>query len=68
MTQKELLYFEDAISHEDAILSYLEDSLEFVSDDVCNFLSSEIKVHQNIRKKLLKELEDKSNEWTNDFN
>ena len=60
MTQKELLYFEDAESHEDAMICYLNNYLDCLNDELKDFFNNEIKVHENIKKRLLNELEDNS--------
>ena len=58
MTQKELLYVEDAIGHEKNIISICESMIPILDDDtLINFLESEIKKHQNMEKKLTKLLE-----------
>ena len=57
MTQKELLYFEDAIAHEQNLLVYLN-----MADDVYNFIDSEIKCHENIMKRLTNKLGEISND------
>lgn len=54
MTQKELLYVEDAISHEANIISYLEESVSKVSDyNVQEFFEKELNYHNQIKKDLL---------------
>ena len=63
MTQKELLYFEDAIKHEKNII----DVLCFMSEnadeeELVSFSEKEIKKHENILEKLNNLLEEKSNE------
>ena len=63
MTQKELLYLEDAIGHEQNIISILNESLANLEDEVLvSFMEKETKKHANTLQKLLKILEDKSNE------
>ena len=63
MTQKELLYVEDAIGHEKNIISYLEDVINNLEDDeLVSFIEKEVKKHQNMIDKLINALEDKSNE------
>lgn len=63
MTQKELLYVEDAIKHEKNII----DILCFMSENcknesTCTFGEKEIKKHEIILEKLNNLLEDKANE------
>lgn len=63
MTQKELLYFEDAIKHEQNLLVYLNSILDnSMADDVYKFIDSEIKCHENIKKRLTERLGEESNE------
>ena len=61
MTQKELLYIEDAISHEQNVISYLENVSNNLRDEkLISFLEEEIKKHENTKKKLIKKLEENS--------
>ena len=63
MTQKELLYVEDAVGHEQNIIKILDESLANIEDEtLASFLEKETKKHANTLKKLLSILEDKSNE------
>ena len=63
MTQKELLYMEDAVNHEKSIISILEKSIELIDDDeLINFLEDEINVHEELKERLLNHMEDKSYE------
>ena len=63
MTQKELLYVEDAIGHEQNVICILEDTLNKLEDDgLASFISKQINKHESIKEKLYKLLEDKSNE------
>lgn len=63
MTQKELLYVEDAINHENNVITYLEDAINnFQDEDLVSFVEKEVKKHQNMIDKLINALEDKSNE------
>ena len=68
MTQKELLYVEDAIGHESNMIGIVEETINLLEDeDLADFLSEELKKHQDLKKKLMKLLEDKSNEWSITF-
>jgi len=59
MTQKELLYVEDAIGHEQNIICILEDMLNNLEDDsLCSFINKQINKHDSIKEKLMKLLED----------
>lgn len=63
MTQKELLYVEDAIGHEDNIISIVEESINMLEDeDLAEFLTKELKGHRSRREKLMKCLEEKADE------
>lgn len=63
MTQKELLYLEDAIGHEQNIITICEETLNMLEDDnLISFLTKEIKKHENMKEELLNMLEVKSNE------
>ena len=60
MTQKELLYIEDAIGHEENIISVCNETLNYLEDEaLVSFLSKEVKKHMTMKEKLLKVLEDK---------
>lgn len=64
MTQKELLYYDDAISHEQYISSYIEYAISNLEDsDLVEFMNKELKNHEMIQSKLLGVLEDNINEW-----
>lgn len=63
MTQKELLYLEDACKHEEILLDVLDDALNTLNDE--SFLDSiqtEISIHQRLLDNLNQLLEDKANE------
>ena len=63
MTQKELLYIEDAIGHENSIIGILEESINSLSDDnLISFMKSELRKHNNTKEKLINTLEEKNNE------
>ena len=63
MTQKELLYLEDAISHEDIIISVIEDIIENLeNEELVSFMSEEENKHKNTKQKLLTLMEEKANE------
>lgn len=63
MTQKELLYVEDAIGHEQNIISICEDMLNNLEDEnLVSFMKSEVKKHTQTKESLIKVLEEKSNE------
>ena len=63
MTQKELLYLEDAIKHEEEIINILNIMVDNLDDeDNVNFSEKEIKKHESILKKLNNLMEEKANE------
>ena len=64
MTEKELLYVEDAIGHETNIISIIKDSIKNMkNEDLISFLESEIEIHNKTKENLITKLEEKSNEW-----
>ena len=63
MTQKELLYVEDAIMHEKNIIgicNLIVDSFE--DEDLATFIEKECKSHSTMLEKLEKLLKEKANE------
>ena len=63
MTQKELLYFEDAIGHEKNIIAVCRDTINRLTDEnLINFMESEVSKHEETQNKLMKLLEEKTNE------
>ena len=63
MTEKELLYVEDAIGHETNIISILKESIKSMqNEDLISFLETEIEKHEETKENLLSKLEEKSNE------
>ena len=63
MTQKELLYVEDAYGHEKNIISILEDTINNLKDEnLISFIEKEIKKHKTMQEKLMNLLEGKENE------
>jgi len=62
MTQKELLYVEDAISHEDIIINNIHDYINCLEEnDLVDYFQKELRTHEKIKKDLFKLLEDESN-------
>ena len=58
MTQKELLYIEDAINHEKALATICAESASFLEDStLIDYLRNESKKHEILEKKLYKRLE-----------
>jgi ppGpp synthetase/RelA/SpoT-type nucleotidyltranferase len=63
MTQKELLYVEDAVGHEQNIIKILDESLANLEDEnLVSFMEKEVKEHASTLKKLIKLLEVKVDE------
>ncbi len=63
MTQKELLYFEDAIMHIDSIIKILNHSKQIIDDDnISNFIDNELSRQQSLKEQLMNTLGDKVNE------
>jgi hypothetical protein len=63
MSQKELLYYEDAIMHEDYTIKICKDLASRLKDaELISFMNNEIKHHQMIRNKLLTQMEESSHE------
>ena len=61
MTQKELLYIEDAIGHESTIISVCEDMIDNLEDEgLVSFMEEQLDEHTNIKNNLITILEDKS--------
>lgn len=63
MTQKELLYVEDAIGHENNIIKICEETLKQLQDNnLISFLENELEKHKQTKENLLNILEVKANE------
>ena len=61
MTQKELLYVEDAIEHEKVIIDVCNDLLTHVDDEeLISFIQNEISNHETIKNNLMNTLEVKA--------
>lgn len=62
MTQKELMYFEDAVGHEDVITKIIETSLKNIEDEnISSFMEKELTKHTEIKENLMNLLEEKQN-------
>ncbi len=58
MTEKELLYYEDAIGHETNTIDICNHMVSIMNDkDLANFLKKQIKKHETIKEKLLNTME-----------
>ena len=63
MTQKELLYVEDAIGHEGNIIKICQDAVTKLEDEsLVKFMEDEINRHKSTKEKLMNMLEAKANE------
>lgn len=63
MTQKELLYMEDAIEHETNLIEIVTLSIENLNDkELKTFMKSQLKKHEKLKQKLMTLLEDIANE------
>ena len=63
MTQKELLYLEDAIGHEKNIITICEDTIKNLENqNLISFLQNELERHKTTKEKLMNMLEVKANE------
>ncbi|MBR1385459.1 MAG: hypothetical protein IJ568_01370 [Bacilli bacterium] len=63
MTQKELLYVEDAVNHEKDIIAIVNDTINNLEDiKLVKFLKKELNNHMAYKNELLKLLEEMSNE------
>ena len=63
MTQKELLYFEDAIGHEKNIISICEDiASKLENEELVTFMQNEIQTHLSMQEKIMDLMEEKANE------
>lgn len=62
MTQKELLYVEDAVGHESNIIKILQETIKNIEDErLKNFLQTELSEHTKTKEKLISKLEGMSN-------
>ena len=63
MTQKELLYVEDAVGHESSIIKICEDIINNLENqDLTMFMENELNKHKTLKENLMNKLEEKSNE------
>ena len=64
MTEKELLYVEDAIGHEQNIISIINESLKNLEDEnLISFMEEEKEGHNTTLDNLINKLKEKTNEW-----
>lgn len=63
MTQKELLYFEDAVGHEGNIIKIIEAGLQNLeNENLRAFMNNELTKHNEAKERLMNLLEAKQNE------
>ena len=63
MTQKDLLYIEDAIGHQNNLEALWENFASLIEDEeALGLIKSEMKRHSNIREKIMKVLKEAANE------
>lgn len=63
MTEKELLYLEDAIGHEQNIIKIINNNLEKLSnEELITFMNNELSIHEERTNKLINLLKEKANE------
>lgn len=59
MTDKELMYVEDAIGHEKSIIDILNNSINYLEEEtLSSFMQKECEKHEAILKKLMKKMEE----------
>ena len=64
MTQKELLYVEDAICHEKVIINCINNIIDDLEDeDLIDYMNNELETHEEMNKNLMNLLE-KCNDWS----
>ena len=62
MTQKELLYLEDAVNHELSLAKICTDEVSHLKDqNLISFINNEINVHKEIHDALLNLLKEEAN-------
>ena len=62
MTQKELLYVEDAVEHEKSIIKLCNEFLNNLEDDdLKDFITTQINSHEEMKSNLLSLLEEEAN-------
>ncbi len=63
MTQKELLYLEDAYEHECNIIEVCMETMNMLEDeDLVSFVEKEIKKHEKMKKELYNKMEGLAND------
>ena len=63
MTEKELLYFEDAVGHEKSILKIINESKNYIDDErLISFFDNQEETHKQVLDGLIDYLKEKANE------
>ena len=63
MTQKELLYLEDAVSHEQIIIESIINTNQYLEDEnLISFMEERLSEHEQTKDRLVNLLEEKVNE------
>ncbi len=63
MSQKELLYMEDAINHEANLITLCNITIESLEDkSLGTFMKGVVKKHMSLKEKLMRVMEDAANE------
>lgn len=63
MTQKELLYMEDAVGHETSLIEICKVTISSLEDkDLQKFMKGHLKKHESLKEKLMNALEESQNE------
>ena len=61
MTQKELLYVEDAICHEESMINILKEAFSNCAGEIANYFENEMTIHQEMKELLMNKLKEKAN-------
>ena len=62
MTEKELLYVEDAVGHEKSIISIIDESIKNLeNEDLISFMEVEKEKHESTLDKLMNTLKEEAN-------
>lgn len=65
MTQKELLYVEDAVGHETNIIKILQETINNIqNENLATFLENKLETHVSMKQKLINKLEEEANVWS----
>lgn len=63
MTQKELLYLEDAIGHEKIMINKIEEGINLLEDEeLKEYMQDELTNHEDMKQAIFELLEGKANE------